>query len=82
MLRGKGKIDSWYNPQPSSRSALKTVPNFKRLPASATRHSCARTPIDGRFLIVKPAAKRADGMINILVVLNWFEELKRLVPTG
>jgi len=36
---------------------------------------------DGRFLIVErerePAAPR-----NINVILNWFEELKRLVPTG
>ena len=35
---------------------------------------------DGRFLMIKAAAKEAGGQIN--VILNWFEELKRLVPTN
>jgi hypothetical protein len=28
----------------------------------------------------KPATEGSDGAINISVVLNWLEELKRLVP--
>ncbi len=35
---------------------------------------------DGRFLMIQPS----DGQVEpaqINVVLNWFEELKRLVPT-
>ena len=37
---------------------------------------------DGRFLMVKPAAgsKVLDTNANLVVVLNWSEELKRLVP--
>jgi hypothetical protein len=38
------------------------------------------SPIDGRFLIVKPT-RRAEGVINISVVLNWFEDLRHLMPT-
>jgi serine/threonine-protein kinase len=36
--------------------------------------------VDGRFLMFKPATEGSDGAINISVVLNWLEELKRLVP--
>ena len=35
---------------------------------------------DGRFLIIKESQELTPLGIN--VVLNWFEELKRLVPTG
>ena len=34
---------------------------------------------DGRFLMIQPMITEQDGQIH--VVLNWFEELKRLVPT-
>ncbi len=33
---------------------------------------------DGRFLMIQPGERSS---IQINVVLNWFEELKRLVPT-
>jgi hypothetical protein len=38
---------------------------------------------DGRFLIIRSGqADAADGVgLNLIVVQNWFEELKRLVPT-
>ena len=39
------------------------------------------SPVDERFLMTKPAAEGSAGAINISVVLNWTEELKRLVPT-
>ncbi len=35
---------------------------------------------DGRFLLLK-AAGQEEGPGQINVILNWFEELKRLVPT-
>ena len=37
---------------------------------------------DGRFLMLKPVAdsKARDTTANLIVVLNWLEELKRLVP--
>lgn len=36
---------------------------------------------DGRFLLEKPATEGPDA-INISVVLNWTEELKRFVPVN
>jgi hypothetical protein len=38
------------------------------------------SPIDGRFLMIKPATEGSSGTINISVVLNWFEELRERVP--
>ena len=35
---------------------------------------------DGRFLMVEP--EENEGPTQLYVVLNWFEELKRLVPTN
>ena len=37
-------------------------------------------PDDQRFLMIKSNAAEAARTLN--VVLNWFEELKRLVPTN
>jgi len=36
---------------------------------------------DGRFLMVEPAAGDTARSGQLTLVLNWFEELKRLVPT-
>jgi serine/threonine-protein kinase len=37
---------------------------------------------DGRFFVIRSAAADAGGRaLNLVVVQNWFEELKRLVPT-
>ena len=38
---------------------------------------------DGRFLMIKPLGRSAangEGSASLVVVANWFEELKRLVP--
>ena len=35
-----------------------------------------------RFLMLKPVEKEQAAPAQINVVLNWTEELKRLVPTG
>ena len=37
-----------------------------------------------RFLMVDRSGQAGDetNSLNITVILNWFEELKRLVPTG
>jgi eukaryotic-like serine/threonine-protein kinase len=40
------------------------------------------SPIDGRFLMIKSAAPREEGTINISVVLNWTEELRQRVPAA
>ena len=38
--------------------------------------------LDGRFLMIKPATKNPAGVIDISVVLNWFEELRQRAPPG
>jgi hypothetical protein len=39
--------------------------------------------LDGQhFLMVKPSEQAQAGPTQINVVLNWFEELKRRVPTS
>ena len=40
------------------------------------------SPDGQRFLMVKPNEAGEAEAAQINVVLNWFEELKRLVPTG
>jgi len=39
---------------------------------------------DGRFLIIRSAEAETEGTpaSNLILVQNWFEELKRLVPTN
>ena len=39
---------------------------------------------DGRFLIIRSGQADAGGgtASNLILVLNWFEELKRLVPVN
>jgi len=36
---------------------------------------------DGRFLMIQQSPSSTEGAASIVVVQNWFEELKRLVPT-
>jgi eukaryotic-like serine/threonine-protein kinase len=36
---------------------------------------------DGRFVMLKPAAADEGAVATVVIVQNWFEELKRLVPT-
>jgi Tol biopolymer transport system component len=40
------------------------------------------SPDGQRFLMIKPVEQQQAGPTQINVVLNWTEELKRLVPTG
>jgi len=37
---------------------------------------------DGRFLMVKSEPQKPQPLTEMVLVQNWFEELKRLVPTG
>jgi hypothetical protein len=52
------------------------------LPTPGTFPNYDVSPDGQRFLMIKPndAGDAAPAQIN--VVLNWFEELKRLAPTG
>jgi serine/threonine-protein kinase len=41
------------------------------------------SPIDGRFLVLNaPARDASSGTIQVSVILNWFQELKRLVSAS
>jgi eukaryotic-like serine/threonine-protein kinase len=65
-----------------SEETLFDVP-FRRPTSSAGGRSYDVAP-DGRFLVIQPIARaqpRSPGS-SIVVVQNWLEELKRLVPTN
>jgi hypothetical protein len=38
------------------------------------------SPVDGRFLITRPAKGTSNGTIDISVALNWLEDLRERVP--
>ena len=54
---------------------------FVGLYQGQTRRSYDVAP-DGRFLMIEPAGGDEARRTELVVVQNWFEELKRLVPTG
>ena len=51
------------------------------VPASTTYPNYDVSRDGRRFLMVQPSAQENATPTQIIVVLNWFEELKRLVPT-
>jgi eukaryotic-like serine/threonine-protein kinase len=51
-------------------------------PSPATSPNYSVSPDGQRFLMLKSAEQEAAAPTQINVVLNWFEELKRRVPTG
>ena len=51
-------------------------------PAPLTNPNYAVSPDGQRFLMLKPAEHAEDAPTQINIVLNWFEELNRLVPPG
>jgi serine/threonine-protein kinase len=56
--------------------------DWEKPPVGVSARPYDISPVDGRFLITRPATTGSDGAINISVVLNWFEELKQHVPTS
>ncbi len=42
----------------------------------------AMTPDGKRFLMIKEAGSDATSSTKLILVLNWFEELKQRVPTN
>ena len=54
-------------------------PLFEGAYARGGGHSRYDVDSEGRFLMMKEEEQTAD---QINVVLNWFEELKQLVPVG
>ena len=55
--------------------------DWERPPRGASGMQYDISPVDGRFLMIKPATDTSSGAINISVVLNWFTELQQRVPT-
>jgi hypothetical protein len=53
---------------------------YERTPATGPNYDIS--PDGQRFLMLKPSEQEAAAPTQINVVLNWFEELKRRVPTG
>jgi hypothetical protein len=67
--------------QPSlSAGKLKVLFEARYQPSTGTSPNYDASPDGRRFLMVKPVEQQATTQID--VVLNWFEELKRRVPTG
>jgi hypothetical protein len=61
-------------------SAAEPVPLFEGPYVDALNRWYDVAP-DGRFLLVKPGWLSASGATSVLlVVINWFEELKRFAP--
>ncbi|MFC2142139.1 protein kinase [Acidobacteriota bacterium] len=71
---------------------IKTDPRFvpgiptelfkNRLAKASPLRNYDVAPDDQRFLMIRAEPDTMEDQIEINVVLNWFEELKRLVPTG
>jgi serine/threonine protein kinase/Tol biopolymer transport system component len=72
---------------------IATQPNFaagkprmlfegKYQPSPGTAPNYDVSPDGQRFLMLKPVEQAQSAPTQINVVLNWFEELKRRVPTG
>ena len=57
--------------------------DFAMLPLAGSARPYDVAP-DGHFLIIRSAEQETGGSppSNLILVLNWFEELKRLVPTN
>jgi Tol biopolymer transport system component len=51
-------------------------------PTVFTNSNYDASPDGHRFLMLKPSEQEQSAPTQINVVLNWFEELKRRVPTG
>jgi hypothetical protein len=54
---------------------------YQSLPAISTPNYDV-SPDGQRFLMLKPSEQAQAAPTQINVVLNWFEELKRRVPSG
>ena len=54
--------------------------DWQKPPATRSGRPFDVSPTDGRFLVTKTVTPNAGGPTQVSVVLNWTEELKRLVP--
>ena len=65
---------------PGKPTLLFAGPYRSGVGAGGGPHSSYDVTPDGRFVMIR--GEQSSGATQILVVLNWFEELERLVPTG
>jgi hypothetical protein len=64
----------------AGRSQVLFEPAMVSSPAAQRPYDLAP---DGRFIVIRPAQEETGGVAPSLVLVpNWFEELKRLVPTN
>jgi WD40-like Beta Propeller Repeat len=95
QLPGPGLMPVWspdgsslyYQPSPDqlARVSVTTQPAFAfgnpvLVPVPVQRYEDFDVMPDGRLLILQPAAAEETTAPELRIVLNWFEELKRLVP--
>jgi serine/threonine protein kinase len=68
-----------FSPNPTVGSITKLFDWIKPTPRRAgTPYDVS--PLDGRFLMAQPVTRIAGGPTHVSVVLNWTDELKRLIP--
>ena len=68
-----------FDPEPSVGAAGVAAPHTDQLfAAEGTERRHAVSPRDGRILLSRPLAQQEEG--GVVMVLNWFEELNRLIP--
>ncbi len=81
--RGNKMMAADIAPQPSFAAGKPRV-LFEGLylPSQGTSPNYDVSPDGQRFLMLKPTESAEAAPTQINVVLNWFEELKRRVPTG
>jgi dipeptidyl aminopeptidase/acylaminoacyl peptidase len=66
---------------PSLRlGAVTRLFDWEKPPSGPTARLYDISPVDGRFLMVKLGAAPADKPTDLSVTLNWFAELRRVVP--
>jgi hypothetical protein len=74
--------------KPSEPTTLDAALGVEAASGSGVGESVGRrydvSPDGKRFLLIKPVGEPRQGAAprSLVVVLNWFQELKRLVPTG
>jgi hypothetical protein len=68
-------------PSPHLRlGAVTKLFDWEKPPPGPTARLYDISPVDGRFLMVKRGAAPVEKPTDLSVTLNWFAELRRLVP--
>jgi serine/threonine-protein kinase len=75
MMRAQLRLDPELQLGPVTRlfEWTKPLPSISGVPYDVSQ-------LDGRFLLTRPVATQTAGAVRVELVLNWFDELQRLVP--